>query len=712
LTLSSPGRWRRRLLLIFAIALALRLLHLFQIRSAPFFTLLMGDSRAYDTWAQAIAGGDWIGHDVFYQAPLYPYFLGIVYSAFGHSLTTVRVLQAAIGSMSCVLLADATRRVFDDVTGTVAGVMLALWAPAIFFDSVLQKSVLDVFFVCLIVWLIAQIACSRNTRLWLWTGLAVGGLSLTRENAMVFVAVLAIWALMRPERWRGAALFLAGLAIVLAPVAVRNSRMAGGGFYVTTSQFGPNLYIGNNPRADGTYASLRYGRGAPEFERQDATEIAQRALGRTLSPADVSAYWTDQALEFMTSQPGDWLKLVGRKFALLWNATEVVDTEAQESYADWSWPLRILGPVATFGLLVPLALLGVVLTWNGRQPIVVLAALAASYGASVVLFYVFARYRYPLVPFLILFAAAALVAVALNVRRVSKTWFQPKRLAWPAYIVVGATAVFANWPIIPHAWMRAVSESNIGVALQAEGRYDDAITHYQKSIEDRPGYAPALNNLATAYRASGKTNEAIATYQRALQAQPDFPDAEFNLGNALLDQGHVDEAVSRFQSALRALGESADVHNNLGTAYAAKGRMEDALREFRRAVELDPASAAARRNLGDVLAAKGDRSGAIEELRQATQRDPSNGDAHYDLGLALLEQGATEEAAAEFRIAVQRLPSSPEAHNNLGIALGSLGRLDDAIAQFQEALRLRPDMEDAKNNLALAMSAKRSRRNP
>src|SRR5262249_15453318 len=126
---------------------------------------------------------------------------------------------------------------------------------------------------------------------WLGLGLAMGGLALTRENALVLVVVILAWALLdernslRPARrsrffvplrtLRPAATFLAGLAIVIGPVAVRNS-LVGGGLYVTTSQSGPNFYIGNNPKADGTYASLRFGRGAPEYERQDATEIAER----------------------------------------------------------------------------------------------------------------------------------------------------------------------------------------------------------------------------------------------------------------------------------------------------------------------------------------------------------------------------------------------------------------------------------------------------
>ena len=79
------------------------------------------------------------------------------------------------------------------------------------------------------------------------------------------------------------------------PVVARNYSVDGG-FYLTTSQFGSNFYIGNNPNADGTYASIRFGRGAPEFERLDAKEVAEEAVGRALSPSEVSSFWTGRAL--------------------------------------------------------------------------------------------------------------------------------------------------------------------------------------------------------------------------------------------------------------------------------------------------------------------------------------------------------------------------------------------------------------------------------
>src|SRR5207244_522937 len=199
---------------IFTVALVVRLAHIWQIRRAPFFTVLMGDSRSYDEWARRIAGGEWIGHDVFYQAPLYPYFLGVLYAIAGHQLLLVRIAQAILGSLACVCLALAAERFFSSRVALVSGLMLALYAPAIFFDGLIQKSTLDVFLVCLTLCLVARLderstaeaaeraknnnslrsqRARRLTWTWLWLGLAIGALTLTRENAIVFTAVILVW---------------------------------------------------------------------------------------------------------------------------------------------------------------------------------------------------------------------------------------------------------------------------------------------------------------------------------------------------------------------------------------------------------------------------------------------------------------------------------------------------------------------------------------
>jgi tetratricopeptide (TPR) repeat protein len=694
---------------IFFVALAVRLLNLWQIRRSPYFTVLMGDARSYDEWAQQIANGDWVGHDVFYQAPLYPYFLGVLYRVVGRSLFIVRLCQAAIGSLACVLLGLAGWRLFSKPTGLLAGLILALYAPAVFFDGLIQKSVLDVFFVCLMLWLVASLATEnagpgirkprsfRKAR-WFWLGVTVGGLSLTRENALLFVVVVLAWAAFSVRKTPAVVGFLFGVTIVLLPVVVRN-HFVGGGVYLTTAQFGPNFYIGNNPRSDGTYMPLRFGRGAPEYERQDATELAEQALARRLDAAEVSAYWTNRALSFIRSQPIAWLKLIGRKVVLLANATEVLDTESQYSYAEWSAPIRFGEKVGHFGLLLPLALFGVLATRQSGARLRVFLVLALTYAASVIVFYVFARYRFPIVPFLVLLAAAGLAMAGSYFQRIS-----PSRGTVTIASVAGV-AFLANWPLLSVDLMRAVSETNLAVALQSDGRVEEATSHYRRAIALRPDYAPAYNNLGSALRANGRANEAVAVFERALVLQPDYAEAHYNAGNAFVELGKTSQAIDHFKRALQLNPGSADAHNNLGIALVEQGRLDEAIVEFNAVIGVDANSAKAHRNLGDALASKGATELAIHHLRQAVRLEPTGSQAHYDLGSILLEAGQLDEAIAEFRSALTYAPSSPETHNNLGIALGSLGKLDEAIAHFQEALRIRPGFEDARRNLALALRA-------
>src|SRR6266576_2367941 len=83
--------WSSALALIGGGALLLRLIYLFELRNTPFFSVIIGDGQQYDSWARQIAGGQWIGSEVFYQTPLYPYFLAVIFKLAGHDLFVVRV---------------------------------------------------------------------------------------------------------------------------------------------------------------------------------------------------------------------------------------------------------------------------------------------------------------------------------------------------------------------------------------------------------------------------------------------------------------------------------------------------------------------------------------------------------------------------------------------------------------------------------------------
>src|SRR6266550_2148240 len=136
---------KRRLALIGLLALMIRLIYLAELRQTAFFTVVIGDGKEYDRWEQQIASGHWIGLEVFYQSPSYPYFLAIIFAFAGHHLIVVRVAQAILGAISCVFLGHAAKEFFNQRAGNIAALLLAIYPPAIFFDGLIQKSTLDLF---------------------------------------------------------------------------------------------------------------------------------------------------------------------------------------------------------------------------------------------------------------------------------------------------------------------------------------------------------------------------------------------------------------------------------------------------------------------------------------------------------------------------------------------------------------------------------------
>jgi tetratricopeptide (TPR) repeat protein len=643
---------RRWLLLslVALLALTLRLIYIVQISPAPFAALRLGDAEEYHEWAMRIAAGDWVGDRAFYQAPLYPYFLAVVYKLFGASPVVVRVVHAAIGTGSCVLLAAAGIALFGEY-GAIAGALLAIYPPAIFLDGLLEKSVLVTFFTAALLWLVAARQLRYRAVL---TGVTLGLLTLTRENALALAVPIALWFLM--ENRRAAAAFLCGCALVLLPVAARNDAVAGE-FRLTTS-FGPNLYIGNHAGARGLYEPLVSGHASAADERHDAERLAEAAAGRALSPGAVSAFWTARAFAFIRTEPAAWLRLLMRKLALTFNAVEIADTESQEVYAESSSLLRVLAPL-NFSVVLCLAAFGACVTAAAWRRLWFLYAFALVYAASVVAFFVFARFRFPLVPVLLLLAAGGIAA-----------WREPRARSmrrWGLAAAVAAVA-FAFLPLENTRADRLSHYVNIGHALLRDpDRWKDARIFYDKALSDSPQLAAAHFGVGMLLAQMHQPQAALPHYRIAVQGWPDNADIHLNFALALSDAGEDRAALDEIDAATRLRDDAA--------AHVVAGKLLLKQSRFAEALQAD------------------DRARAI---------DPANVDALIDGGVVLTQLQRRDEATERFRLALELDPRSADAHNWLGVALGSSGRLSEAIAEFDRALALDPGHQRARQNLARA----------
>ncbi len=554
-------------LTIFALALLLRGLHLWQLQGSPLSGVLLGDARSYDAWARRIAAGDWLGSEVFYQAPLYPYFLAGIYHWIGDNPLTVYMVQSLLGGIACVLLVLAGRRLFSPVAGVASGLFLALYAPAVFADTTLQKSALDVFLLCLCIWMVSRLieAPYRAPGTYFALGLSFGALSLVRENAVVLLVVLVPW-LLRPatgisgrRRWVPAALLVAGAALVLLPVALRN-QFVGGEFHLTTSQLGTNLYIGNNRVADGTYTPLLQGRGDAKYERDDATAEAEKALGRKLTPGEVSRYYIGLVLSYIREEPGDWLRLMARKLVLTFNAVEIMDPEDLYTYGRWSLPLRLSTWLFHFGVLAPLAALGLWSTRSQWQRLLPLYLLPVAYAASLIAFYIFGRYRLPLAVLLVPFAGIGLARLAAGWRE------RNTRPNWRPALALAALIVFCNWPVVDRDKMRSAAHYNLGTLFfatdlaAAEAQFSEALLLDESNVQAR-------NNLGAILSLQGEVAGARQHFERALRDYPGYADARLNLARNLRQSGDHRAAAEHLEIGVRLAPGRADLQRELGDLY-------------------------------------------------------------------------------------------------------------------------------------------------
>ncbi|MFI4973168.1 MAG: tetratricopeptide repeat protein, partial [Caulobacterales bacterium] len=211
---------------------------------------------------------------------------------------------------------------------------------------------------------------------------------------------------------------------------------------------------------------------------------------------------------------------------------------------------------------------------------------------------------------------------------------------------------------------------NLGNALAAEGRLDDAVKAYELAITLSPRYAEAHNNLGGAFTDQGKLEKAATCYERAIALKPDYAEAHYNLGKILHVQCRFDEAKRRYEQAL----------------------------------SLQPNYIEARNNLGNVLRLQGQFDEAAACFKLALKTSPDNIDVLANLGAVLLEQGRSDEAWTAYERVLALAPDNADAIRMLGMRLALQARLEEALAHFERALEIDPDNKLARGDLLMCLN--------
>jgi tetratricopeptide (TPR) repeat protein len=188
--------------------------------------------------------------------------------------------------------------------------------------------------------------------------------------------------------------------------------------------------------------------------------------------------------------------------------------------------------------------------------------------------------------------------------------------------------------------------------------YAGAEKAYRKAVEINPRYAAAYASLAMALAAEGKADEGITHLAKAVEIEPGLAEAHFNLSGLLAAKGRLQEALAECLAAARLAPTQADVRSRAGALLLAAGKPAEALEHLNEAVRLGAADPTVHFNLAQVLCSAGNYAEAVPHYEEVLRRNPRHASALAGLATALANVGRTDDAIDRLYEAVQLQPNA------------------------------------------------------
>jgi hypothetical protein len=301
----------------------------------------------------------------------YPLFVLVpIFAVFGDNLLAAQLGNALLGVLTTWLIYLIAREVGAGRIGRLVGPLIfAFYLPSWIYDASVWVSLL--------------------------LGVLIGLLAITGNAGLAILPVVFLALTMMPIslRGRGLRMGVVGLVamLVIAPWLMRNYAVIGEP--ILNSNGGFNLYLGNNPAANGFFVSIAdTPRGAtwPQL-REEGEVIASNTL-------------KIEAINWIKHNPHDFLALAVTKGRLFWTPP-VHEGKGVQSRVEVMTRVAWLGQY----LFICILAIGSVAFVQLRSRKTGLLWLAiVGYTAVHMIFYVIFRYREPIMPLMILLSALAI----------------------------------------------------------------------------------------------------------------------------------------------------------------------------------------------------------------------------------------------------------------------------------------------------------------
>ncbi len=524
-------------LLIFFWSLIWRGAYHWQTHDTPFMEIFQLDDLWYDSRAMGILEGDWPTEAPYERGPVYPYFLAGVYRVFGHQPNAARLIQHTLGSIMTVLLYLASMKFMRWRWALSAGLAAGIHGAFIMIGGELLIEGFILPLVMLGTYMLLKADGRPGPMRCFIAGLSFGAAACGRPNVLTAIPLIACWLIfnkyssssgnnlsIRLKRFLAYGL---GLSLLILPVTIRN-YVKSGAIVIISSHGGINFYLGNNPHADGHSAhspiSVRTEGQYEDMTLAAAEILAEKETGREMKASEISSFWYGKAFHYIKNNPWDWMKLEFMKLLYSLNAFEITNYRDNVFFAErYSWILK--HTLNTTALVLPLSLLGLGAGFRKKWSLGPVYIMIISTEATLLLFFVTARYRLIGMPAAFIFAGLALDSIEDMIRRAEKKKTAVYAIFFLLFFALGISdpgGIRKKYP--------AGSLNTLAKAYIKKGELEKAEKYLTEALNEDPLLSdPYVNpwvNLGRIRYHLGMTKKALDAYEKALKYSPGDKEAQ------------------------------------------------------------------------------------------------------------------------------------------------------------------------------------------
>ena len=278
---------------------------------------------------------------------------------------------------------------------------------------------------------------------------------------------------------------------------------------------------------------------------------------------------------------------------------------------------------------------------------------------------------------------------------------------------------------------------NYGNQLWRYGRFDEAVSAFERVIAinpdyDRAYYAMGLtylykgNNaqkavislekatqinpksyfywryLGFSYRELKQYDLALAAYDKVINQNPEDFILYVERGDVLHDSQNYQDAIVSYSEAIKINSQHPWSYNNRGNTYYESKQYQQAVADYNQAIEINPNFADAYHNRGLVYYDLQQYQQAISDYNKAIEINPNFALAYNGRGNTYIDLQQYQQAISDFTKAIEINPQFPDAYVHRGVTYYILQQYQQAIGDYNKAIEINPNFALAYSNRGLA----------